>query len=335
MKFDRPDWLSVSLHDSARRPVEIQYLLDIFRQFGMHLDRVQPTRWYKETYFFRDGVTVFTIPRTKKLAAAMVELRGDFFEAFGDAGIDCALYFIGWGKVSRIDWAWDFVSKVGDYEHYHTLEEFRPKRKQKVEPKGYWLGEDYRETGFVSGISDFRLRVYDKREESGCEDWEIKEWQRVEVVMRGNLSKNQKWSDKEGRITKESVSRVVQGALLRRFELASITFDGECKPAPRARDVTLEQKIEKARTRAVNARRYHLDLLRIRRDIHGISRDRQVDVEAFRGQGFLHSDGDGRDHLRLGSRESDSRSIREQNGFRPGNDRVREEWPLLAGRQDQ
>lgn len=306
MRHDRCDWLTVSLHGVADTPSACDVLLSNFKQFGLELDRCQPTRWYRESYFFRDGVTVHFGRRTKRLAPAMVELRGDFFEAFGPGAMEIALYFISVGKVCRIDWCWDFVSRHGDFEPSLQISDVRGKRKQKIEPKGFWVGDQFQDTGFVSGTSDFRLRYYDKKEESSCQDWEVLEWWRFEVVCRGNLVKAQKWAGPDGRITSESVSKVVQGCLLRRFEVEKITFEGECVPVPRARDLAFDQKLEKARNRALRARRDHLVLLAQRGNFNGVQRNGHFTDSASWGQVFYRSGRDGGPVVGVDPRKPDS-----------------------------
>lgn len=267
----------------------------------MVLERVQGTRWYSETYFFRDGVTVYSSPRSKKLARFMVEMRGDFFESFGDHAVDCALYFIAWCRVTRIDWCWDFVSRLGDLEPSFSVEDLIPKRRQKVEPKGYYEGGQYVDTGFVSGISDFRLRYYDKKIESDCQDWEILEWWRFEVVIRGNLSKYQNWADEAGNVTRESVSKVVAGAFLRRFKLDKINLEGKCLPSLRARDTSYEERLTKARNRAVSARLRYRKLSEQRGMTNGVFGGGDSARESQRRESFLRFGCNGRALLGLGS----------------------------------
>lgn len=300
-RSDRCDWLCVSLHGIADTPSGCDSLLGSFRQFGLHLERTQGTKWYRETYFFREGVTVFFGRRNKILAPAMVELRGDFFETFGAGAMEVALYFVSVGRVTRIDWCWDFVSDFVGCDLFLYPEDIVPLRRQKIEVRTHVDNGEAVYTGLVSGKSEFRFRWYDKVEETGTKNEMIREWWRFECVLRGNASKNQNWKDSSGNITIESVKKVVAGAFLRRFKCEKLGLEGKCLPTPRARDVAADEKLEKARERALRAQSRYAELVQIRRDFDGIFRDGETALEEASGQGFLFAPGFGRDDCSVGA----------------------------------
>jgi len=177
-------------------------------------------RWYRHMMRWEDqGVLISWGPRIKANRDVAVQVTGCGFQTPEMESLHWeAMQF--WGGIpNRIDVAWDFFGEsLLDLRHVEEFKNLRPKFGKRVDMavNGNWSGCT---VGFGAG-SEAGLRIYDKELEQGENVFQTRGeddvfWWRVEMQLRGNTCKEQRWERKE----LSGVYDTFRGAMVSRYNI--------------------------------------------------------------------------------------------------------------------
>lgn len=231
MKSEGLDWFAFTCTEDQR--VAVEHVETNLEQNGCEVEFVGGARWYRERKVYKNGITICRYSTSRRGKPYLVEIPGQAFSENSELWEKVCVHLAPYVSVNRVDWRVDFVSSIGDYERVFWPEEFHGLKGQHVKTETAEKEEGDGYSGVRSGRTEFVLRYYDKKTETGGKlpNPGDSEWWRLEWVVRKVLCKSQGWY----RVAKlEDIRGIMVGCLIRRFKVP-VNFVGQVDALPRLR----------------------------------------------------------------------------------------------------